>query len=91
LSTAGQAASQFANWCIALDRAGAEKRIQLTPREREVLTWVAQGKSAQEVGEILNITKRTVDEHVNSATRKLGAKNRTHAVAIALRDGHIEV
>jgi LuxR family transcriptional regulator, quorum-sensing system regulator BjaR1 len=63
----------------------------LTPREREVLAWVAQGKSAWEIGEILEIAKRTVDEHAQTAVRKLGAVNRTHAVAIALRDNLIEV
>jgi DNA-binding CsgD family transcriptional regulator len=63
----------------------------LTPREREVLTWVAQGKSASEIGEILRIVKRTVDEHVQTATRKLGAANRAQAVAIALRRRIIEV
>jgi len=39
--------------------------IPLTPREREVLSWAAQGKSAWETGEILGIAKRTVDEHVH--------------------------
>src|SRR5215470_974203 len=63
----------------------------LTPREREVLNWVAQGKSAWEIGEILDIAKRTVDEHVQSAVRKLGAVNRTHAVALAVRDRVIEI
>jgi len=58
----------------------------LTLREREVLTWVAQGKSAWQISEILNIAKRTVDEHTKNAVRKLDALNRTHAVAIALRD-----
>ena len=58
---------------------------RLTARECEVLTWVTQGKSAWEIGEILNIAKRTVDEHVQIACRKLGATNRTQAVAIALR------
>ena len=62
----------------------------LTPREREVLGWVARGKSASEVAEILKIIKRTVDEHVQTAMRKLGAANRTHAVAIAVRDRIIE-
>ena len=62
----------------------------LTPREREVLTWVAQGKSAWEIGEILNIGKRTVDEHVQTAARKLDAANRVQAVAIALRERLIE-
>jgi LuxR family quorum sensing-dependent transcriptional regulator len=50
------------------------------------LNWVARGKSAWEIGEILKITKRTVDEHVQKATRKLGAANRTQAAAIAIRD-----
>jgi LuxR family transcriptional regulator, quorum-sensing system regulator BjaR1 len=63
----------------------------LTPREREVLALVAQGKSAWQIGEILHISKRTVDEHVQTAVRKLGAANRTHAVVIALRDGIVEV
>jgi DNA-binding CsgD family transcriptional regulator len=63
----------------------------LTPREREVLGWVAQGKSTREISEILGIAGRTVDEHVKSAGRKLGAANRTHAVAIALRNRLVEV
>ena len=63
----------------------------LTAREREVLTWVAQGKSAREIAKILRITKRTVDEHVRSAVRKLGALNRTHGVAVALRGGAIKI
>jgi LuxR family transcriptional regulator, quorum-sensing system regulator BjaR1 len=54
------------------------------------MTWVAQGKSAREIAKILHITKRTVDEHVHSTVRKLGASNRTHAVAVALRGGVIK-
>jgi DNA-binding CsgD family transcriptional regulator len=58
----------------------------LTPREREVLSWAARGKSAAQIGEILRITKRTANEHIQNAMRKLGAQNRTQAVAIALRE-----
>lgn len=58
---------------------------RLTPREREVITWASQGKSAWEIGEILSITQRTAEEHLATAARKLGAVNRTHAVAIAIR------
>jgi len=75
---------------VTLDRIKL-KKTSLTPREREVLAWVAQGKSASEIAEILHIAKRTVDEHVQTAVRKLGALNRTHAVAIALRDAIIKV
>lgn len=64
---------------------------RLTDREREVLGWVAQGKTTREIAAMLNIAPRTVDEHAKSAGRKLKALNRTHAVAIALRDRVIEI
>lgn len=67
-------------------RRNSRAKHSLTARELEVLTWVARGKSAWEIGEILHIAKRTVDEHVQTAVRKLGAVNRTHAAAMAVRD-----
>ena len=63
----------------------------LTPRETEVLTWVAKGKTAREIAEVLHISKRTVDEHVLTAARKLGATNRTQAVAFALQNRLVKV
>jgi LuxR family quorum sensing-dependent transcriptional regulator len=68
-----------------------ERKPRLTRRECEVLTWIANGKSAWEIGEILNISKRTVDEHAQTTFRKLDAANRTQAVAIALRDRIIDL
>jgi DNA-binding CsgD family transcriptional regulator len=68
------------------EREHANSNGPLTEREREVLAWVAQGKSAWEIGKILNIAKRTVDEYAATAYRKLGAVNRAQAVAIAVRD-----
>ena len=73
----------------ALKSPPCRAKAGLTTREREVLQWIANGKSALEIGEILAISKRTVDEHTQSALRKLGAANRAQAVAIALRDHHI--
>jgi LuxR family quorum sensing-dependent transcriptional regulator len=73
-----------------LPRGRSDKKL-LTTRELEVLGWVARGKSAWEIGEILKITKRTVDEHAATAVRKLGAASRVHAVALAVRDHLIEV
>lgn len=72
-------------------RALGTKLYSLTAREIEVLSWVARGKSAWEIGEILHIAKRTVDEHVQTAVRKMGAVNRTHAVALAIRDRVISI
>ncbi len=71
---------------------GARKRpYSVTEREREVLERVARGQSARKIGEILHITKRTVDAHVHSAIRKIGAVNRTNAVAVAIRDRIIDL
>jgi LuxR family quorum sensing-dependent transcriptional regulator len=68
-----------------------ERKILLTAREREVLWWVAAGKSAAQISQALKISKRTVDEHSQTAARKLGAANRTQAVAIAMRDRLIDL
>ncbi len=65
--------------------ASPKKPLNLTPREREVLVWSSKGMSARDVGLVLDIAKRTVDEHVQTAARKLGAANKTEAVAIAIR------
>jgi LuxR family quorum sensing-dependent transcriptional regulator len=65
------------------------KKCSFTAREREVLTWIAAGKTAWEIGDILGISQRTVEEHTQAATRKLGAANRTQAVALAIRDHFI--
>lgn len=59
---------------------------RLTQRECEVVTWASQGKSAWEIGEILHITQRTAEQHLANAASKLGAVNRTHTVAIAIRN-----
>lgn len=56
----------------------------LTGRETEILRWVAQGKTAWAISEILSISERTVKFHVGNAVRKLDATTRTHAVAVAL-------
>jgi DNA-binding CsgD family transcriptional regulator len=62
---------------------------KLTPRELDVLRWIARGKTAGEIATILGIGKRTVDEHAASAVGKLGAANRPHAVALAIQRGII--
>ena len=63
---------------------------QLTPRELEVLVWVAQGHPNKEIAERLAISQRTVKFHVSSIMGKLGAANRTEAVALAVQHGLIE-
>jgi DNA-binding CsgD family transcriptional regulator len=59
--------------------------VHLTGREREVLALLAQGLQLDEIGNRLGIGVETVRTHVRKATGRLGANNRTHAVAIAIR------
>ena len=63
----------------------------LSAREREVLTWAAAGKSAAAIAKILNITERTAIAHTVNATHKLGALNKTQAVAKALQNKLINI
>jgi DNA-binding CsgD family transcriptional regulator len=61
----------------------------LSPRELDVLRWCMEGKSSATIGELLAISENTVSFHLKSATRKLGAANRTGAVVRAMRLGLI--
>ena len=57
----------------------------LTPREREVLGLLAEGMTSAEAAAHLGLSTETVETHVRRALRKLGARSRTHAVALAIR------
>jgi DNA-binding NarL/FixJ family response regulator len=63
----------------------------LTPREIDVLRWVALGKANKEIGARLELTEGTVKGHLKNILDKLGASDRTHAVTIALKRGIIEL
>jgi len=63
--------------------------ISLSIRERDVLQWAASGKTTDEIATILGIAERTVRVYLDTARHKLGATNRTHAVARALGTGLI--
>ena len=63
----------------------------LTPREVDVLRLVAKGNANKAVGARLSLTEETVKSHIRSILAKLGANDRTHAVAIALKRGIIEL
>jgi DNA-binding CsgD family transcriptional regulator len=66
------------------------KQIPLTAREKQVLGWIAFGKSSRDVAAIMNLSEHTVNEHIATAVTKLKASNRTEAVARALLTGDIE-
>lgn len=58
----------------------------VSPREREVLNWMKEGKSTRDISEILQISERTVYFHVQNIFLKFRASSRCHAVAIALQE-----
>jgi DNA-binding CsgD family transcriptional regulator len=66
---------------------GADPRLRLTPREREILALVAEGRSNGEIGRQLFISTKTVSVHVSNILGKLDASGRTEAAAIARRAG----
>jgi len=66
------------------------KLVQLNDREVETLTWVARGKTSAEIAKILDLTKRTVDFHLDNARSKLGAATRTQAAIKAATGRLIE-
>jgi DNA-binding NarL/FixJ family response regulator len=66
------------------------KAIELNDREVEVLTWVARGKTSMEIAQILGLTKRTIDFHIDNARTKLDAATRTEAAIKAANARLIE-
>lgn len=59
--------------------------FELTLRESDVLLWIANGKTNREIGQILDMSPRTVNKHLEQVFRKMGVENRTAAAANAIR------
>ena len=59
----------------------------LTSREHQVLEFVAQGLSAKEVAQEIDIAPRTVERHIENVRLKIRARNRTHMVTLAMELG----
>jgi len=62
-----------------------QQELALTAREAEVLLWLSRGKSNRDIGEILQISPRTVNKHLEQIFVKLGVENRASATAQAIR------
>jgi len=63
----------------------------LSPREMEILKYVAEGNSNKRIASVLNISEQTIKNHVTSIMRKLNANDRTHAVVLAIRNGWLSI
>lgn len=75
--------------CAAAQPAPALHLAALTRRERDVLSLVAQGRSTREVADGLAYSERTIKNVLQEVTTRLQLRNRTHAVAYAVRHGLI--
>ena len=73
------------------DTAAKESYGNLTDREREVLRLIAEGKTAKETGELLQISAHTVERHRQKLMAKLDLHNRVALIKYAIREGLIEL
>ena len=65
-------------------RRSSASELGLTTREGEVLSWLSKGKTNRDIAQILGLSPRTVDKHLEQIYAKLGVENRTAAAAIAV-------
>jgi DNA-binding NarL/FixJ family response regulator len=76
---------RLVDYSLGKDELTLKTKFSLTQREAEVLLWIARGKSNRDIGEILQLSPRTVNKHLEQIYAKLGVENRTSAAALALR------
>ncbi|KAA0696223.1 DNA-binding response regulator [Halopseudomonas laoshanensis] len=76
---------------VKVDSIAQVRSGPLSSREWQVLRWVAKGRSNRQVAQLLTISEGTAKGHLHNAMRKLGARNRTQAVSIAMQRGVIGV
>ncbi|MDR3372799.1 MAG: response regulator transcription factor [Ancalomicrobiaceae bacterium] len=90
LSALGRAGDDEFLFRLMSDDVGGEeavlrRRFAVTSREAEVLVWIARGKSNKDIGDILGMSPRTVNKHLETIFAKLGVENRASAAVLALR------
>jgi two-component system, NarL family, response regulator NreC len=72
-------------------RPDASRATRLTPRERQILKLLAEGKSAKEVASLLDLSVRTVESHRFNLMRKIGVHNKVELLTYALREKIIKI
>ncbi len=70
---------------VEIDPVILEENLAITSREAEVLLWLAHGKTNREIAEILSMSPRTVNKHLEQMYPKIGADNRTVAASVAIQ------
>lgn len=90
IRTAVEAAADSGSFVDPAASAGGSARSAITKRQRETLQLLADGHSTEEAARRLHLSAETVRTHTKATLQRLGARDRAHAVAIALRNGFIE-
>lgn len=70
---------------VEIDPSILEESLSITSREAQVLLWLAHGKTNREIAEILEMSPRTVNKHLEQMYPKVGADNRTAAASVAIQ------
>jgi DNA-binding NarL/FixJ family response regulator len=74
---------------VSMGRAMETVAAPLTAREKQILSYIAEGNSNKRIAHILQISEQTIKNHVSAILRKLNANDRAHAVVLAIRQGLI--
>ena len=64
----------------------ADRSMELTDRELECIYWIAEGKTSDEIAVILGISRNTINNYITSVMRKTATRNRSEAIAFAVRN-----
>ncbi len=88
---AAHAGNRYIPPLVATQLAAYLSEQPLTMRESEILKHVATGNSNKDIGKLLFISEQTVKAHLRHIMDKLGASDRAHSVAIAVRRGFLEL
>ncbi len=75
---------KFKSHNLKLETQTLKLKLKITRREADVMFWVAKGKTDWEIAQILSISERTVNKHLEQIYRKLGVNNRTSATTLAI-------
>ena len=76
---------------LSWEREAAGFISPLTPRETEILKYMAQGYLNKQIAEVLNVSEQTIKNHITSILRKLNVNARTQAVIVAIKQGLVSI
>ncbi|MEI9414187.1 response regulator transcription factor [Mesorhizobium sp. Cs1321R2N1] len=83
------AACAFGCAALLADGKQASKPVRLSPRQQDVLRWVAEGLTVEQVADRLNVSRNTADTHLRLMRQRLGVTSNVQAVTTAFRLGLI--